>query len=155
MNSLTMRIYLGRKRMFLSRFVIKLLGNPTHLNFWYDEYDGNLIVSPAEKDDMDAYEIPKYFWNGTKQSCEIARIAFLTALKYRIGWENEGQYIFVGSITESGNMPAAVFNRTFQESVGGKSLCRNGIHAKMGFRCMAKSKPPIIAGYDFVHQMAW
>jgi hypothetical protein len=109
-NSLTMRICLGRKRIFLSRHTIKLLGNPTHLNFWYDEYDGNLLISPARNGDVDAYEIPKYFWKSTKQSCEVARIAFLTALQYRIGWEGGSRYIFTGSIAESGDMPTAVFN---------------------------------------------
>jgi len=110
MNNLTMRVCLGRKRIFLSRFMIKMLGNPTHLNFWYDEIEGNLIISPAEKDDMDAYEIPKYFWKDTKNSCEVARIAFLTALQYRIGWKNGSHYIFKGAITESGNMTTAIFN---------------------------------------------
>lgn len=109
-NSLTMRICLGRKRMFLSRQIIKSLGNPTHLNFWYDEFDGNLLISPAGNGDADAYEIPKYFWKSTKQSCEVARIAFLTALQYRIGWEGGSRYLFEGSITVSGDMPTAVFN---------------------------------------------
>lgn len=109
-NSLIMRICLGRKRLFVSRHTIKLLGNPTHLNFWYDEFDGNLLISPAGNEDADAYEIPNYFWKNTKHSCEVARIAFLTALQYRIGWEGGTQYLFEGSITESGNMPAAVFN---------------------------------------------
>jgi hypothetical protein len=110
MNRLTMRICLGRKRMFLSRYMIKLLGNPSHLNFWYDEFDGKLLISPAGVEDVDAYEIPKYFWGNTKQSCEVARIAFLTALQYRIGWEDGSRYLFEGSIVESGGMPAAVFN---------------------------------------------
>ena len=110
MNNLTMRVCLGRKRIFLSRWMIKLLGSPTHLNFWYDEFDGNLIISPAKKDDMDAYEIPKYYWKNTKQSCEVARIAFLTALQYRIGWKSGDRYIFEGTMVESGNTPAAVFN---------------------------------------------
>ena len=96
--------------MFLSRYMIKLLGNPSHLNFWYDEFDGKLLISPAGVEDVDAYEIPKYFWGNTKQSCEVARIAFLTALQYRIGWEDGSRYLFEGSIVEFGGMPAAVFN---------------------------------------------
>ncbi len=110
MISLTMRICLVSKRMYLTCRVIGLLGNPTHLNFWYDELNGNLIISPAQKDDLDAYEIPGYFWKATKHSCIVARIAFLTALQYRLGWEEGSRYRFQGSLVESGDMPAAVFD---------------------------------------------
>ena len=111
MNSLTLRVCLGRKRIFLARYMINQLGNPSHLSFWYDESAGKLIVSPAAKDDLDAYEIPQYFWkSGTKHSCEVARIAFLKALQYRLGWEDGGAYLFEGSFTGSGEVPAAVFN---------------------------------------------
>jgi len=119
MSSFTIRVCFVRKRINLSRSTIRQLGNPTHLNFWYDEFEGNLIISPAEKDDLDAYEIPKYFWKNTKNSsCVISQIAFLTALQHRIGWENGSRYTFKGSVTESTNVPAVVFNLT-----EGKRLC--------------------------------
>ena len=111
MNSLTLRVCLGRKRIFLTRHLIKGLGNPSHLSFWYDEANGKLFISPAEKDDLDAYEIPRYFWaDGRKRSCEVARIAFLKALQYRLGWVDGGAYLFEGAFAESGEVPAAVFN---------------------------------------------
>ena len=112
MANLTMRVCLGRKRMFLSRSIIRLLGNPSHLNFWMDEDERSLIISPASKDELYAYEIPQYFWRSTKQSCEVARIAFILALQQKLNWEKGSRYIFNGVMKESDGIPAAVFNLT-------------------------------------------
>lgn len=109
-SSLYMNVCLKRKRMLFTRLMVTMLGNPTHLSFWYDEGSKSLIVSAASKDDLDAYEILPCYWKNTKQSCEVSRIAFLTALQYRRGWEDGSRYTFEGSLTESGDMPAVVFN---------------------------------------------
>ena len=111
-TGIAMRVCLIRKRITLSHYVIKSLGNPTHLGFWYDESHGSLTFSPAVKDDMDAFEIPQYFWNGTKKSCVIARIAFLLALKYRVGWEEGSRYAYSGALEKSGDIPIVVFSLT-------------------------------------------
>lgn len=110
MDNIVFRVSLSRKRMYLSRFLIKALGNPTHLYFWYDEHDGNLFVTAAEKDDLDAYEIQEHFWKNTKHSCEISRISLLLALQYRIGWEKDSLYLYEGIVSESGGKYTAVFN---------------------------------------------
>jgi len=111
MDNLTMRVYLDCKRIMLTRIMIQSLGNPTHLNFWYDEHDGRFIVSPASKDELYAYEIPPYYWRG-RQSCNVARIAFILALQQRWNWEKDSRYIFNGVMKESEGIPAAVFNLT-------------------------------------------
>ena len=91
--------------------MIKQLGNPSHLNFWYNETNGKFIISPATQDDLDAFEIPQYFWHGRKKhTCEVARIAFLKALQYRLGWVDGAAYLFEGTFAESGEVPAAVFD---------------------------------------------
>jgi len=110
MNSLHIRVCMKSKRIFLTRRMIGLLGNPTHLNFWYDEENGKLLISAASKDDLDAYEIPVAYWRRTKHSCAMARIAFLKALQYRLGWEDDSRYSFEGELAESGRIPAAVFD---------------------------------------------
>ena len=61
-NNLSIRVCMKSKRIFLPRRMIGLLGNPTHLSFWYDEENGNLLISAASKDDLDAYEIPPAYW---------------------------------------------------------------------------------------------
>ena len=78
MTNPTLNVCLRRKRISLNRVTIALLGNPSHLSFWYDENEGLLYVSAADKDDLDAFEIPKFFWKTAirSRSCEIARIAF-------------------------------------------------------------------------------
>jgi len=96
--------------MYLSRFLIKTLGNPTHLSFWYDEIEGSLYVAAADSDDLDTYEIQANFWKTTKHSCEISRIPFLLALQYRIGWEKDSLYLYEGTISESDGKAVAVFN---------------------------------------------
>lgn len=111
-NNPIMRIYLDRGRILLTRTAIRQLGNPTHLSFWYDETNGTLIISPAAKDDRDAYEIPEYFWRDTNQSCEVARHAFLKALQYRLNWESGSWYVFEGALAQSGSMPTTVFKLT-------------------------------------------
>ena len=110
MDNIIMRVVFGKRRMYLSRFTIKKLGNPTHLNFWFDEHEGNLFVTAADKDDLDAYQIQDSFWKTTKRSCEISRFPFLLALQYRIGWEKDGTYLYNGTIGKSSGKPAAVFN---------------------------------------------
>ena len=105
-----MRVYLDRGRIILTRTTIRQLGNPSHLSFWYDEAKGTLIISPAAKEDLDAFEIPQYFWRDTNQSCEIARHAFLKALQYRLAWEEGSWHVFEGSSIKTGSTPAAVFS---------------------------------------------
>ena len=110
-TGIAMRVCLTRKRILLSPKVIKSLGNPTHLGCWYDEFNGNLIFSAAAKDDLDAFEIPQYFWKRAR-SCEIARIAFLLALQYRVGWEKGSRYAYNGVLEKYGSIPAVVFSLT-------------------------------------------
>ena len=105
-----MRICLIRKRISLSRGAVRCLGNPTHLGFLYDEFNQTLTFLPTTKDDMDAFEIPAHFWNGTRQSCEIARIAFLKALQYRIGWDEGSRYVYNGVLENANGIPMVVFN---------------------------------------------
>ncbi len=91
----TLNVCLKKKVIYLNQMTISLLGNPSHLSFWYDEIEGKLYVSAAGKDDLDAYEIPRYFWRSSR-SCEVARIAFLKALQYRLNWEDGSKYSYVG-----------------------------------------------------------
>ena len=112
MTKLTLRACLRQKRIYLSRITITLLGNPTHLSFWYDEREGLLYVSATNHDDLDAYEIPKYFWGETSRPCEVSRIAFLKALQYRLNWEDGSRYSYSGASTKREGFPAVVFNMT-------------------------------------------
>ena len=111
-SNLTIRVCMKSRRIFLTRRMIGLLGNPTHLSFWYDEEKGNLLISASSKDDLDAYEIPPAYWKRTKYSCAMARIAFLKALQYRLGWEEDGRYTFEGALVQSGDTKAAIFDLT-------------------------------------------
>ena len=110
--NLTMRVCLERKRISLPRLLIQSLGNPSHLNFWFGDGGDSLIISPASKDELYAYEIPQYYWRNANQGCEVARIAFLLALQQGMNWEKGGRYIFYGVMKESEGIPAAVFNLT-------------------------------------------
>jgi len=108
-NNLAMRVCLKRKRILLNRMTITTLGNPSHLSFWYDENDARLIFAPAEENELDSYEIPRYYWNDKNRSCEISRIAFLKALQYRTGWEDGSKYFFEGTLAKPKGIPIAVF----------------------------------------------
>ena len=105
-----MLVCMKRRRINLSRNTITLLGNPKRLGFWYDEADGLLYVSIAEPDDLDAFDIPNHFWKNTKHSCEVARCAFFTALQFRLGWQDDGKYIYVGILTARNGQPAVAFD---------------------------------------------
>ena len=109
MTKPTLNACLRTKRIYLNRVTITLIGDPTHINFWYDEEKSLLYISAASKDDLDAYEIPKFFWK-TRRSCEIARISFLRALQYRLHWENDSKYTYGGTLTERKGFPAIAFN---------------------------------------------
>jgi len=108
-SPVAMRVCLARKRILITRSTIKLLGNPTHLCCWYEDSNGILTFLPAAQDDIDAFEIPQHFWKGTKQSCEIARIAFLVALQEQIGWEDGSRYAYNGILGDKGGIPIAIF----------------------------------------------
>ncbi len=112
-NSPNMRICLNKKKIYLNRVAISMIGNPTHLRFSYDEQGGILYFSPADPDDLDAYEIPQFYWTGIRKTCEIARIAFLRALQYRIGWEDGGKYYYGGELVKlNDEVPALAYNLT-------------------------------------------
>ena len=99
----------NRKRIYISRSTIALLGNPSHLGFRYDERENLLSISATSKDDLDGYEIPKFFWRAP-QPCEVARIAFFIALKHRLKWEDDSKYSYAGTLVEVKGFPAVVFN---------------------------------------------
>jgi len=101
-NNPNMQVCLKNKKIFISRFAIAMIGNPTHLILRYDEQGGILYFSSAKPDDLDAYEIPKFYWTGSRK-CEIRRIAFLKALQYRLGWDDGGKYYFDGKIIKKDN----------------------------------------------------
>jgi hypothetical protein len=108
-NNPNMRVCLKHKRIYLSRTAITLIGNPTHLCFEYDEQDGILYFSPAASNDLDAYEIPNFYWTERGNPCGIARIAFLKALQYRFGWENGSKYYFDGIVIQPDNIPKLAY----------------------------------------------
>lgn len=107
---LVLPVCMKRKRIRLPHVLIQTLGNPTHLCFFFDEVHGRLIVTAAEKDDLDAFEIPAHYWKNKRQSCELSRIAFLTALQYRFGWEGGKKYSFGGEMVRFKNRTALVFH---------------------------------------------
>ena len=109
-NKPNMRVCLLHKRIWLNRDAIALIGNPTHLRCSYDEQDGILYFSPAPPDDLDAYEIPKFFWTGGRKTCTISRIAFLRALQYRIGWEEGSKYYYDGMVITVNDMPILAYS---------------------------------------------
>ena len=114
MSKPIMSACLKRKRIYLTRITITKLGNPSHLSFWYDEVNGLLYVAAAEKDELDAYEIPPFFWRVSEHtnSCEVCRRAFFEALQYRTGWEQGSKYSYAGKLTERNDAPAFVFDMT-------------------------------------------
>lgn len=109
-TELLLRVCMKRKRIRLPRLLIRTLGNPSHLCFFYDEARGGLIISAAAMDDLDAFEIPAHYWKSTKQSCEMSRIAFLKALQYRFKWENGRRYWFEGIKAQFGDRTALIFD---------------------------------------------
>ena len=113
MNKPTLRVSIrkDRKRIYISRSVIAMLDNPSHLGFRYVREENLLAISATNKDDRNGFEIPKCFWKSSR-SCEIARIAFFIALKYRLNWEDEAKYTYAGTLIELMGFPAVVFNMT-------------------------------------------
>ena len=108
-NNPNMRVCLKIKKIYLNRAAISLIGNPTHLRFRYDEQGEVLFFSPAAPDDLDAYEIPKFYWKGKRKTCEIARIAFLKALQYRLGWNDGSKHYFDGTAIEIDGISTLVY----------------------------------------------
>lgn len=111
-NNPNLRACLRCKKIFINRGAIKLLGNPTHLSFQYDNLERVLFVAPANSKDLDAFEIPYFYWHGTNKQCEIARIAFLRALQYRLGWKDGSKYCFSGTVTVLNETQMIVFPLT-------------------------------------------
>ena len=114
MSKPVMSACLKRKRIYLTRITIRLLGNPSHLSFGYDENNGLLYVTAADKDELDAFEIPPFFWRTTdhSNSCEVCRRAFFEALQYRTGWEPDSKYSYTGQLAERNCTPTVVFDMT-------------------------------------------
>jgi hypothetical protein len=106
----TFKACLKSRRIIINRRTISLLGNPTHLGFWYDDNDGDLFVTPASADELDAFEIPKFYWNDPRQPCGIQRIAFLIALQKKLGWEDGCSYAVVGTLVGNARTPKIVFS---------------------------------------------
>ena len=105
----TLRVCLKRRHIYFNRVSIALLGNPAHLKFYY--YDGEkrlLYIAATSEDDLDGFEIPKYFWNSSSP-CVVARIAFFLGLQHQLNWEEGINYSYPGALTELHGYPAVVF----------------------------------------------
>ncbi len=107
-----MRVCLTKKKIYLNRAAIAILGNPTHLCLQYDEQNGALYFSPAASDDLDAYEIPKFYWTDCRHACEIGRIALLKALQFRQGWADGSKYYFYAKTVKDAAVPTLVYMLT-------------------------------------------
>jgi len=110
MTKPTLNACLRKRRIYLNRITVSLLGNHSHLGFWYNEKERLLCVSAADKDDLDAFEIPGYFWKNPNTSCEVVRMPFLKALQYRLGWEEDSKYSYAGTYIERDGFPVVAFN---------------------------------------------
>ena len=122
----TLNACLRNKKIYLNRITITLLGNPSHINFWYDEKETRLYVTAAGKGDLDAYEIRKNYWHSTR-SCEVAQFSFLKALQYRLNWENDSKYSYSGTLIEREGFPIVAFDMT----EGTTKIRRTQRHAKV------------------------
>ena len=71
-------------------------------------HDGILYISPAAPDDLDAFEIPQFYWTSIRK-CEIARISFLRALQYRLGWAEGNKYYFNEKVIRAGNISILIY----------------------------------------------
>ena len=125
----TLNACLRRKRLYFNRATVAYLGNPTHLAFGYDEKRHLLYVFATVEDDRNAFTIPKYYWNSSG-SCVVARIAFLTALQYRLRWEHGKKYSYAGEFAKIDGHPAIVFKMT-EGTIRKSELLQNAI-----WRCM-------------------
>jgi hypothetical protein len=112
----TLNACLRRKRIYLNRVTITLLGNPSHISFWYDEQEHLLYITAAGEDNLDAYEIKKSYWQSAR-SCEMMCFAFVTALQHRLHWENDSKYSYTGALIEREGFPTIAFNMN-----GGKKV---------------------------------
>ena len=114
MNKPIMAVCLKRKRIYLTRITITMLGSPTHLSFSYDEVNELMYIGTADENELDAFKIPPFFWKVSEHtnSCEVCRRAFFEALQYRIGWEQGSKYSYNGRLTERNGRPAVVFDMT-------------------------------------------
>lgn len=109
-NKYLMRICLRNKRITLNRAMIEALGSPSHLNFLYDEDAEHLYFVPAEKDELDSFEIPHGFWVRPRSACVISRIAFLQMLVLKINIEADSKYLYHGAYRKTDDFSAIVFN---------------------------------------------
>ena len=109
MTKPTLNACLRTKRIYINRITITLLGNPSHLRFWYDEKERLLYISATCADDLNAYEIKKNYWKSSR-SCEMMCFAFLTALKHRLNWENNSKYSYTGTLIERERLTTIAFN---------------------------------------------
>jgi len=94
----------------LNRKAIAKLGNPKFLNFCYDEEGMVLYCAPTKQDDLDAYEIPKFYWDLPQKPCEISRSALLKALQHRLNWASGSKYYFEGDVFSLNNKPILAYN---------------------------------------------
>jgi len=109
MTKPTLNVCLRTKRIYLNRVTITLLGNPTHLCFWYDEKECLLYITATSEESLDAYEIKKSYWKSSR-SCEMMCFAFLTALKHRLHWEDDTKYSYTGTLIEREGFQTIAFN---------------------------------------------
>jgi hypothetical protein len=86
-----------------------LLGNPSHIGFWYDEKERRLYITATGEDNLNAYEIKESYWKSSR-SCEMTCLAFLKALQHRLHWENDSKYSYTGTLIEREGFTTIVFN---------------------------------------------
>jgi len=105
----SMWICLKRNNITLNNPTIVALGKPSRLNIWYED-DCRLIFTPAGSNELDAYEIPLYFWKYPNPALVISQQSFLYTLQYRLHFEENRRYFFHGNQVKTAELPAVVFN---------------------------------------------
>jgi hypothetical protein len=98
------------KRIILNHKTISELGNPSRISLWYDDDRKRLMLTPANKNELDSYEIPPYFWKYPNHSCVISQIGLFEALLLRIKLEDGSKYSYLGICIETKKLHAVVFD---------------------------------------------
>ena len=82
-------------KMALNRNVLRSLGNPSHIQFWWEPSKKALLVGSAPPDALSSYKISDYCYT-VKGNINIRSTTFINAIMSATKWHKNKTYAILG-----------------------------------------------------------
>ena len=93
------------KKMAINRHVLRSIGSPKHIQFWWSASEKTLLIGNAQIETPFSFGVSEYSYK-TKGNMNIRSLIFLKALINTVKWQENAAYAMLGEYVPELDMVA-------------------------------------------------